>query len=293
MGTLVAIMLATALGFAQAQPAQQAQSAQPAGAAAERAQTMLQDSLQDKNPDVRKEAAIALSLNGPSRETLQSLGSMLDDSDVQVRLATVSTLGDFNDRRTIPLLEKALDDPVAEVDFASAKVLYRLHRPDAEQFLLAVVAGESKAKSGFIASHARSVLRMAHTPMKLATTAGETVAGMVVPVPGIGLGISSVEGILLDPGASPRAGALLLLAHDTNPAVHDEVRDALSDKDWSLRAAAAHLIAVHPYPDLRAGLVPLLDDKRDAVRLRAAVAYLKLGRPPAVSQRKGARTHKR
>jgi HEAT repeat protein len=43
-----------------------------------------------------------------------------------------------------------------------------------------------------------------------------------------------------------------------------------------VRAAAAHLIAMHPFPQFREHLIPLLDDKKDAVRVRAAAAYIRL-----------------
>ena len=51
---------------------------------------------------------------------------------------------------------------------------------------------------------------------------------------------------------------------------------AFSDKQWSVRAAAAHLVAMHPFPQFREKLVPLLDDDKDAVRVRAAAAYIRL-----------------
>jgi len=105
---------------------------------------LLKVAAQDKNPDVRKDAAEALSLVPVNGKILQQLDSMLGDHDVAVRLAVVTTLGDFKDKRTLPLLRKALADPVPEVDFAAARVLYQLHDPEGEQFLLAVVAGESK-----------------------------------------------------------------------------------------------------------------------------------------------------
>jgi HEAT repeat protein len=54
------------------------------------------------------------------------------------------------------------------------------------------------------------------------------------------------------------------------------VGSALSAKEWSERAAAAHVVATHPYPAFRPKLVPLLEDKKGAVRLRAAAAYIRL-----------------
>src|ERR1035438_4960443 len=104
----------------------------------QKCRTILNDAVQDKNPDVRKNAAEAMSLLGLTDNALQYLTPLLDDHDVPVRIAVVTTLGDFNDHRTLPLLKKALQDPVPEVDFAAAKVLYLLHDPDGVQFLLAV-----------------------------------------------------------------------------------------------------------------------------------------------------------
>jgi hypothetical protein len=43
-----------------------------------------------------------------------------------------------------------------------------------------------------------------------------------------------------------------------------------------VRAAAVHLVATHPYPGFRQNLVALLDDNKEAVRLRAAAAYIRL-----------------
>ena len=43
-----------------------------------------------------------------------------------------------------------------------------------------------------------------------------------------------------------------------------------------MRAAAVHLVAMHPFPGFRQNLVPLLDDKKEAVRVRAAAAYIRL-----------------
>lgn len=54
------------------------------------------------------------------------------------------------------------------------------------------------------------------------------------------------------------------------------LRDALTDSDWSVRAAAVHAIALRNDPALEGDLIPLLDDKKEAVRVRAAAGYLRL-----------------
>jgi HEAT repeat protein len=258
------MMLGTTLAFGQTQPADTVQ----------RCWSMLNDAAHNSNPDVRIIAVEALSLVGV-KDALESLAPMLDDHDVLVRIAVVVTLGDFKDDRTLPLLRKALKDPVPEVDFAAAKVLYQLHDPEGVRFLLAVVNKESKASSGYLTKEKRVALRMLHTPTKFLIAIGIGAAGFA-PVPGLGFGLSSAQGILLAPDSSARAASLLLIGSSHDPTLADAVGSALSDKEWSVRAAAVHLVAMHPFPGFREKLVPLLDDKKDAVRVRAAAAYIRL-----------------
>ena len=91
-----------------------------------------------------------------------------------------------------------------------------------------------------------------------------------------GYGLSSARGILSAADSSARAASLLLIGASRDPDLADAVESALTDKEWSVRAAAAHLIALHPFPQFREGLIPLLDDDKDAVRVRAAAAYIRL-----------------
>jgi len=259
------MMLGTTLAFGQTTPADTLQ----------RCHSMLNDAAHERNPDGRKGAAEALSLVGVNDGALESLAPMLDDHDVPVRIAVVVTLGDFKDNRTLPLLKRALQDAVPEVDFAAAKVLYQLHDPDGVQFLLAVVSGESKASSSLLSKEKRGALRLLHTPTQLFTTIAIGAASFA-PVPGLGYGLSSAQGILSAPDSSARAASLLLIGSSSDPALVDAVASALPDKEWSVRAAAAHLVAMHPFPEFREQLVPLLDDQKDAVRVRAAAAYIRL-----------------
>jgi HEAT repeat protein len=281
MRNWILMMLGATLAFGQTQPADTVQ----------RCLSILNDAVHDGNPDGRIGAAQALSLVGVKDNALESLAPMLDDHDASVRIAVVATLGDFKDDRTLPLLKKALRDPVPEVDFAAAKVLYQLHDPEGEQFLLAVVGKESKASSSFLSKEKRSALRMLHTPTKLLITVGIATAGFA-PVPGLGFGLSSAQGILSAPDSSARAASLLLIGSSRNPSLADAVGSALSDREWSVRAAAVHLVAMHPFPGFREKLVPLLDDKKEAVRVRAAAAYIRLQHvTEGPATRRGATTH--
>lgn len=258
-------MLGAALALGQAEPVDTVR----------RCRTILDSAAHDKNPDGRKSAAEALGLLGIRDNAVQFLAAMLDDRDVMVRMAVINSLGDLRDRRTIPLLRKALQDPVAEVDFAAAKVLYQEHDPEGTKFLIDVVNGESKGSSNYFSKEKRNALRMLHTPTKLFIYISIQAAGMA-PVPGLGFGLSSAQGILMDPETSTRAASLLLMGSSRDPALADAVGFSLQEKEWSVRAAAVQLVATHPFPQFREKLVPLLDDKKGAVRVRAAAAYLRL-----------------
>jgi HEAT repeat protein len=225
------------------------------------------------NPDTRQQAVMGGSLIGDREPVLNKLYSMLEtDKDVPVRITIISTLGSFNNPAVIPSLQKALKDPVPEVDLAAALALYGLKDPDGKAFLLDVLGGKQKTTSGFMSSQKRSMVRMVHTP----TT---TLLGIVAnqfALPGLGSGMESAVGLTADPASSSAASVVFALAKDKDPATWDTIVAALGDKEWAVRAAAAHAVAMHDDPALRDKLVPLLDDKKDQVRFRAAGGYLRL-----------------
>jgi HEAT repeat protein len=247
----------------------------PAVSTEDRARGFLDASLKDKNPDTRKHAVQSLGLVSSREPYLSLLEAMLDDKDVEVRLATITSLVDLNGPRTVLELRKALDSDVPEVSFAAAKALWTLNDPDGREALVSVLSGETKASSGFITKQKRDALRMLHTPKSLFMFALKEGA-VFSPIPGLGAGISSLQGILSSPGVSGRATAALLLSADREPDVLPALRDALADKDWSVRAAAVHAIAVRNDPALDMDLVPLMDDRKEPVRVRAAAGYLRL-----------------
>jgi HEAT repeat protein len=116
---------------------------------------------------------------------------------------------------------------------------------------------------------------MLHTPKTMFLFALQQGTNFV-PVPGLGAGISSLQGILSDPSVSGRAATAILLSTDRGPEVLQALRDALADDDWSVRAAAVHAVALRNDPALKSDLVPLLEDKKEAVRVRAAAGFLRL-----------------
>jgi len=255
-------------------------SAAPAGAPTpsarnQQCQDILDKALKDKNPDTRKQAAIALSLVGSAEPYPSQLESLLDDKDVEVRLAAIASLTEVKNARTIPALHKALNDDVPEVSFAAARSLFVLNDPDGKKALLSIASGESKASSNYFAKQKREALRMMHVPKTMLLFAARTGAGFA-PVPGLGAGVSSMEALLSDPGVSGRATAILLLEKDKDEATLTALKEALDDKEWSVRAAVVHALVLRNDPVFEADIIPLLDDKTEAVRLRAAAGYLRL-----------------
>jgi HEAT repeat protein len=240
------------------------------------ARDLIDKAMHEKNPDVRKQAAVALSLGGAHEPFMSMLKMLLEDKDVETRLAAVSSLAELKNRQTRDVLRKVMhNDDVPEVSFAAAKALFQENDPEGKQALLSVLSGETKVASGFLTKQKRDALRMTHTPKTMFMFAMKTGVGFA-PVPGLGEGISSMQGILSDPGVSGRAMAALLLGREKDRATLEALRDSLSDKDASVRAAAVHSIALRNDLSLQTDLVPMMDDKKESVRLRAAAGYLRL-----------------
>jgi HEAT repeat protein len=181
------------------------------GRAATQAQCseLLRHGLEDKNPETRKQAVVALSLAGQRGPLFARLEEMLQDKDVQVRQAVVVSLSEVKSRSATAALHKALEDEVPEVSFTAAKALWARNDPAGKQALLAVLAGDSKTSSGFFSKQKREALRMMHTPRTTFLFAVRQGARFA-PVPGVGEGIASMQSILTDSQVPGRASAALL-----------------------------------------------------------------------------------
>jgi HEAT repeat protein len=236
---------------------------------------LLQHALSASNPDTRKMAVVALSLAAADGALFDQLQTMLHDKDVEVRLAVIAGLQELKTKPAMIALHTALEDSAPEVSFAAAKALWSLDDPSGKQELLGVLAGENKTSSGFFTKETRQAIRMMHTPRTTFLYAVRQGVGFA-PVPGLGMGISSMQQILTDPGVSGRAAAALLVGRDTDAATTAALKDALYDKDWRVRAAAVHSLALRNDPKLRPDLEPMFEDDKEEVRLRAAAGLLRL-----------------
>jgi HEAT repeat protein len=240
----------------------------------QKAKDILLKGVASGNPDTRSLAVMSASLIGDRSEVLKKLYSMLEtDKDVPTRITIISTLGSFSNPAVIPSLQKALKDPVPEVDLAAALALWGLKQPDGKAFLLDVLGGKQKTTSSFMSSEKRSLVRMTHTP----TTTFLGIVANQFALPGLGSGMESAVGLSADPASMASSSVIFALARDKkDPTVWDALVKALGDKEWATRAAATHVIAMHDDPALIGNLVPLMDDKKDQVSFRAAAGYLRL-----------------
>jgi HEAT repeat protein len=245
----------------------------------DRAKSLIADALKAKDPDTRKEGVKALRLVAEQAPFASQLEEMLNDSDVQVRVAAVEALAELKNERGIAALKTALNDRVAEVRFAAAKALMKLNDPAGRDFLIAVLNSDAKGASGMVATHLREAKRTMETPnvlIMLAVKQGVSLA----PVPGLGAGYSAAQEVLAHRGISERAATALLLGKGQGSEVIAALRSALTDKNAAVRAAAVQSLALvadttvqHDAVEL---LVPLFNDTNRAVRLRAAASYLRL-----------------
>jgi HEAT repeat protein len=242
----------------------------------DRAKSLLAGAMKAKNPGTRKESVKALRLVGGQEHFATRLEAMLNDKDVEVRMAVIEVLAALKTERAIAALKTAMNDRVAEVRFAAATALFKLDDPAGREFLMGVLSGETKISSGIAAVQMREAKRTIETPNALMMVVVKQGAGLA-PVPGLGAGLSATEKIMAHRKLSSRAATALLLGKDKDPGVVAMLRKALTDKDPSVRAAAVQALSLVDDQDAAPLFVLMFNDKNQAVRLRAAAGYLRLG----------------
>jgi HEAT repeat protein len=234
----------------------------------------LSDGLAEKNYDRRAQAIAALGTIGLRQNAVSLIEAGLNDKDSPVRQAAADVLGTMKSRGSIPKLRVALDDNSAVVRFAAAQALWAMGDRTGQDFFLEVLAGDRKASTGLVRGGLQQVHEELHDPKALAELGTEGVAGAFLGP--AGFGIQAAIELAKDKAAPARAISALLLADDANDEAREVLREALQDKSWIVRAAAAEALGVHGSLNDIEALAPLLGDQEKKVRYRAAAAIIRV-----------------
>jgi HEAT repeat protein len=240
---------------------------------AETAWQLLDQGVHDNNPIKRRQAVLAMSTVRPEPRNVALVEPALEDKDVKVRAAACATLGEMKANTAIPKLQMALGDATPEVVFAAAQALYKLGDPAGRQVLMAILLGDQKDSSGFVTTSIRDMKLKFHDPKALAMMGVSEGAGLAGP---FGMGVPIAVDLMKDSQASGKTIAAVLLSTDRSPETLGALKDALSDKNWTVRVAALRAVALRDATGLFKDVSPLLDDKREEVRFAAGAAVLRL-----------------
>jgi HEAT repeat protein len=221
----------------------------------------------------RQEAIAALGTMNKIPRAVRLVESALEDTDPSVRQLAASDLGQMHARSSIPQLKKALNDDSTGVSFAAAKSLWLMGNRSGRDVLLGILSGD-KSSSGLVKGEVQSAKKMLEDPRGLAVIgAKEAATSLFGPA---GWGIKIVEEVTKDRSASARAMSAALLSHDATPDVLQELDDALFDKNWIVREAAAQALGATRARDQVVHLEPLLQDQKPAVGYMAAASIIRL-----------------
>jgi HEAT repeat protein len=287
----VVAMMGLATGFAYAQDAKQQEAAeqkQDDAAAAkivtsadetpaeklERSWKLLSDSVQDpKHFEVRQQALSALSSMGSNPRADKMIEDAMKDQMMDVRSAAVVAAGKTKSRLLQAPVRRMLDDSEPQVVFLAATTLWREYKDKSgEDVLDAVASGDRKANPTLMHGARLDMDRTMHSPGTMAKIGITTGAGLLLGP--FGFAVTGVEYAQKNGADTARVQAISLLAEEKTPAIHDSMKDALTDKDPGVRAAAVEALGQFHRRADAATIAPLLDDPKLPVRLAASAGYI-------------------
>jgi HEAT repeat protein len=195
--------------------------------------------------------------------------SKLRDDEPAVRAAAATTLGQVGIVDAAPALQRAVQDPDAQVVFAAASALLKLGDPAGYRVYYAVLTGQLKTGEPLVESQ----LKMLKDPNALARIGFEQGIGFV---PFGGIGLQTVKSFKQDNVSPVRAAAAQRLAGDRDAASGQALATAAADDKWLVRAAAVSAIALRGDRALEPALIAGLEDENETVRFNAAAAIVRL-----------------
>lgn len=233
--------------------------------------------VQDQNAVKRTQAITAAGTIKGNTRARQLIETALGDKDPAVRVVAATTLGEMEDHKAIPALKGALDDDSPDVAFAVAQALWDLGDRSPRDLLLEVMAGERGDSPGLVRGKMRDARSKMHNKAGLALMGLKQGASMFLGPFGMGIGV--VEELMKDNRATARALTATMLADDSSPQSYESLTQALHDKNWAVRVAAAKALGGRgnkaAIPDLLGHVQD--SDERDAVRYTASASIVRLG----------------
>jgi hypothetical protein len=242
--------------------------------ASRKAWKCLNGGLAEKNYDRRAQTIAALGTIGLQRIAVSLIEGGLNDKDAPVRQAAAEVLGIIKSRSSIPKLQAALDDNSAVVSFAAAQALWAMGDKSGQALFFEVLDGDRNVSTGMIRGGLQQVHEKFHDPTALGELGAEQAAGAFLGP--AGFGVTAAIELAKDKGAPARALSAQLLAGDASDDGRESLREALQDKSWIVRAAAAQALGLHGSLNDIATLAPMLDDTQKEVRYRAAAAIIRV-----------------
>jgi HEAT repeat protein len=243
----------------------------PAEANAE-AWRILQTAMANKSAQKRVQAIAALGFLG-NLKAAQMIEPAFADPDLDVRTAAILAAG----QAKLPLLtgkvHAMLDDKEPQVVFAAALTLWKMKDRSGEDVLMAVAAGDRSANPTLVHGTMHTMDEDLHNPGMLARMGAMQGASMLLGPFGIGIG--AYEAIHKAGGDSARVTAVEQLKDEKTDPIREVLLGDLGDKDQSVRAAAAKVLAEYRQVDVERALTNLFVDPKGPVRYTAAAAYLK------------------
>ncbi len=240
----------------------------------ETAWSMLTSAVLDlKHPDLRIQALAALGTIGPNARAAKMIADAMGDPDLDIRTGAILAAGQSKDRALVPKLRKLLDDKEPQVAFTAATTLWKMNDRSGMDLLEAVIDGERKSSGSLVGGGLHTANKDLHSPSTLARIGALQGASMLLGP--FGFGITAYEYIHKNGGDSARTAAIELVSQVKSKDVHDELVDALKDKDLGVRAAAAKALGEYHDRATAAAIANVFFDPKPPVRLTAAAAYLR------------------
>jgi len=221
--------------------------------------------------DKRANAIQALGLDVGDPPAVRLAEDALEDKEAYVRAAAAKALGALGSTESIPKLQNLVTDKDISVALAVGHALVQLKSNSGYDVYYSLVVGVRKGRTSLVTEE----LNQMKTPERAIRFAFDQGIGFL---PYGGYGREALHAWKKRSTAPTRAAAARELAGDPDPRSGEALAKAVSDKDWSVRAAAVEAIATRGDSALLVDIVPAMSDQKDIVRYSAAAAVLRLSR---------------